>query len=77
LLNDYKQFFIILIVYIFLKVCVGVVFKALYYYRTVPGPSPVVSMGIFSVVSYNSMCPGSTASKKYQDILGSKDGRCV
>jgi hypothetical protein len=41
--------------------------------------SPVVSLGVFSVASDNSMCPGSTQPLKneYQDTPRSKDGRCV
>jgi hypothetical protein len=39
----------------------------------------VVSLGIFSVASDNSMCPGSIQPLKneYQDTHGGKDGRCV
>jgi hypothetical protein len=38
----------------------------------------VVSLGMFSVASNNSMCPVDSASKnEYQDTPGSKDGRCV
>jgi hypothetical protein len=41
--------------------------------------SPMVSLGIFSVASVNSMCPRSTQPLKneVQDTPGGKDGRCV
>jgi hypothetical protein len=41
--------------------------------------SPVVSLGIFSVATDRSMCPGveSASKNEYQDTPRGKDGRCV
>jgi len=68
------------LVYIILK-CIpvrGVVVKALRYLSEGPGIDPR-SLGIFSEASDSSMCPGvgSASKNEYQDIPGSKDGRCV
>ena len=51
---------------------------ALRYYSEGPGIDPQ-SLGIFSVASESSMCPGvdSASKNEYQDIPGGKDGRCV
>jgi hypothetical protein len=39
----------------------------------------VVSLGIFSVATDGTMCPGDDSASKneYQDPAGGKDGRCV
>ena len=41
--------------------------------------SSVVSLGIFSVATDGTMCPGvdSASKNEYQEIPGGKDGRCV
>ena len=41
--------------------------------------SPVVSLGIFSVATDETMYPGvdSASNNDYQDTPGAKDGRCV
>jgi hypothetical protein len=41
--------------------------------------SPVVSLGIFSVATDGTMCPGvdSVSKNEYQDTVGDKEGRCV
>jgi hypothetical protein len=68
-LNDYKQF-LISIVYIFLKVCFGVVVKAL---RKVPGSIPGGVTGDFFRGIRQFHVPGvdSASKNKYQDILDS------
>jgi hypothetical protein len=40
---------------------------------------PVVSLGIFSLATDVTMCPGvdSASKNEYQDTPGGKDGRCV
>jgi hypothetical protein len=46
------------------------VVKALRYYSEGPGiDPPVVSLGIFSVASDNSMCPGSTQPLKMSTMI--------
>jgi hypothetical protein len=44
--------------------------------ESIPGG---VTLGIFSVATDGTMCPGidSASKNEYQDILGGKDGRCV
>ena len=39
----------------------------------------MVSLGVFSVATDRTMCPGvdSASKNEYQDISGGKDGRCV
>jgi hypothetical protein len=41
--------------------------------------SPVVSLGISSEATDETMCPGvdSASKNEYQDTPGGKDGRCV
>jgi hypothetical protein len=54
------------------------VVKALRYWSEGPGIDPW-SLGIFSVASDSSTCPGvdSASKNEYQDIPGSIDGRYV
>jgi hypothetical protein len=74
----FKCFSISLVYYSLAGAWGGVVVKALRYLSEGPR-NDHRSLGIFSVASDSSMCPGVHSASKieYQDIPGGKDGRCV